>query len=74
MRKAFRQLPFLSIEEGKIDSAFMDIEAQNQDGQLMIEYNAIAQDEALGKGTYRMICYLATDKGLAQSYVYLTVQ
>jgi len=42
----------------------------------VLEYeNGIAVEEgtALGKGTYRMMCYLSTGEGLAQSYVYLTV-
>ncbi len=35
---------------------------------------AINSDASLGKGTYRMMCYLPTSDGLAQSYVYLTVK
>ncbi|MBQ3000398.1 MAG: hypothetical protein IJD63_01475 [Oscillospiraceae bacterium] len=43
----------------------------------VLEYEngtAVDADATLGKGTYRMMCYLATDDGLAQSYVYLTVE
>lgn len=43
----------------------------------VLEYEngeAVAEGASLGKGIYRMMCYLATDDGLAQSYVYLTVQ
>ncbi len=43
----------------------------------VLEYEngaAVDADATLGKGTYRMMCYLATDDGLAQSYVYLTVK
>lgn len=40
----------------------------------VLEYeNGIAVEEGavLGKGSYRMMCYLPTGEGLAQSYVYL---
>jgi hypothetical protein len=30
--------------------------------------------DAFGRGTYRMRCYLNTSEGLAESYVYLTVE
>ena len=33
----------------------------------------VQKDTALGVGTYRMMCYLATSDGLAQSYVYLNL-
>ena len=33
--------------------------------------NAIEKSASLGKGTYRIMCYLPTADGLAQSYVYL---
>ena len=42
----------------------------------VLEYEngtAVEEGTALGKGTYRMMCYLSTGDGLAQSYVYLTV-
>ena len=34
----------------------------------------ISQSETLGRGVYRMACYLATDEGLVQSYVYLELK
>ena len=43
----------------------------------VLEYEdgtAVLEDSALGVGTYRMMCYLATSDGLAQSYIYLTVK
>ncbi len=43
----------------------------------VLEYengDAVDTDASLGKGSYRMMCYLATDEGLAQSYVYLSVE
>ena len=42
----------------------------------VLEYEngeAVPEEATLGSGTYRMMCYLATADGLAQSYVYLTV-
>ncbi len=42
----------------------------------VLEYEngkAVEEGAILGKGTYRMMCYLPTGEGLAQSYVYLTV-
>ena len=42
----------------------------------VIEYEngtAVEEGASLGKGTYRMMCYLPTSEGLAQSYVYLDV-
>lgn len=36
--------------------------------------NKISSDSSLGIGTYRIMCYLPTSDGLAQSYVYLTVK
>ena len=30
--------------------------------------------DGLGKGSYRMLCYLPTSDGMAQSYVYLTIE
>jgi hypothetical protein len=36
---------------------------------------AIPEDASLGKGTYRLLCYLPTSEGvMVQSYVYLTLQ
>ena len=35
---------------------------------------ALSEDSPIGIGTYRMMCYLPTSDGLAQSYVYLTVE
>lgn len=43
----------------------------------VLEYEdgtAVLEDSALGVGTYRVMCYLATSDGLAQSYIYLTVK
>lgn len=43
----------------------------------VLEYSsgeAVDEGASLGKGTYRMMCYLVTKDGLAQSYVYLTVE
>lgn len=34
----------------------------------------IGGEQTLGKGTYRMMCYFNTSDGLAQGYVYLTVE
>ena len=42
----------------------------------VLEYangEAVAEDAVLGVGTYRMVGYLATETGLVQSYVYLTI-
>lgn len=42
-----------------------------------LEYSdgrAISDTDALGKGSYRIMCYLATNDGLAQSYVYLNLK
>ena len=35
---------------------------------------ALSEDSPIGIGTYRMMCYLPTSDGLAQSYVYLTIE
>jgi hypothetical protein len=43
----------------------------------VLEYSdgtAVDESATLGRGTYRMVCYLATEEGLVQSYVYLNVQ
>ena len=34
----------------------------------------ISSDTPLGKGSYRIMCYLATSDGLAQSYLYLNLE
>ena len=42
----------------------------------VLEYEnggAVDESAVLGKGTYRMVCYLATGDGLAQSYIYLSI-
>lgn len=43
----------------------------------VLEYEdgtSIEEGASLSAGSYRMMCYLATSDGLAQSYVYLTVE
>lgn len=112
---------FVNIEEGEIESSAMHIETDEEDGNLIVEYeikntrtitatatkdsytyseikrminleiltygapyhgavleredgSAVDESSSLGKGTYRMTCYLATDDGLAQSYVYLVLE
>ena len=47
------------------------------DSNAVLEYengNEVEKDAVLGKGTYRMIGYFPTSDGLAQSYVYLTIE
>ena len=42
----------------------------------VLEYEngeAVAEGATLGKGTYRLMCYLATEDGIAQSYTYLQI-
>ena len=42
----------------------------------VLEYEngeAVSESDTLGRGTYRIMCYLPTSDGLAQSYVYLTL-
>ena len=42
----------------------------------VLEYengSAVGETDSLGEGTYRMMCYLNTDDGLAQSYIYLVI-
>lgn len=42
----------------------------------VLEYRnggAVGENDSLGEGTYRMMCYLNTADGLAQSYIYLVV-
>ena len=42
----------------------------------VLEYengSPVDENATLGLGTYRMMCYLMTDDGLAQSYVYITL-
>ena len=34
----------------------------------------VPEGETLGAGNYRMICYIATESGLVQSYVYLELK
>ena len=36
--------------------------------------NEIGEATGLGSGTYRMMCYLNTEDGLAQSYIYLIIK
>ncbi|MBO5356776.1 MAG: hypothetical protein J6A95_03325 [Clostridia bacterium] len=46
------------------------------DSEATLQYEngtEVDTDATLGKGTYRMIAYLNTSDGLAQSYVYLTI-
>jgi hypothetical protein len=47
------------------------------DSSAVLEYengDDVDKNASLGKGTYRMIAYLPTSDGLAQSYVYLTIK
>ena len=42
----------------------------------VLEYadgSAVGEKSDLGTGTYRMMCYLNTTDGLAQSYIYLVI-
>ena len=34
---------------------------------------SISSDSSLGKGTYRMMCYIATSDGLAEGYIYINI-
>lgn len=46
------------------------------DSEATLQYengSEVDTESSLGKGTYRMIAYLNTSDGLAQSYVYLTI-
>lgn len=46
------------------------------DSEATLQYengNEVDTGASLGKGTYRMIAYLNTSDGIAQSYVYLTI-
>ncbi len=115
-----KKIAFVTIDEGEIESAAMNIEADEEDGNLILDYKiknerritvaktkdgysyseierminleilsyglpysgavleyadgTAVSDESLGAGTYRMMCYLATSDGLAQSYIYLTLE
>ena len=47
------------------------------DSDAVLEYengDTVDTSASLGKGTYRMIAYLNTTDGIAQSYIYLTVK
>ena len=47
------------------------------DSSAVLEYengDDVDKNASLGKGTYRMIAYLPTSDGIAQSYVYLTIK
>ena len=55
----------LLVEILKKGAPFSGAVLEGADGE------AISTGSSLGKGRYRMMCYLLTADGLAQSYIYL---
>ena len=58
----------ITVEILKKGAPFSGAVLEDADG------NAIGEGDNLGAGTYRMMCYLGTDDGLAQSYIYLIIK
>jgi hypothetical protein len=57
-----------NIEALRYGAPFSGAKIEHKDG------SPISADASLGKGEYRMMCYLVTADGLAQSYIYLILQ
>ena len=58
---------FANVEALKYGAPFSGARLEYMDG------TSISADQSLGRGEYRMMCYLMTADGLAQSYIYLYV-
>lgn len=57
----------LLSEALKYGAPFAGAKLEYEDG------SSVAEDDTLGAGTYRIMAYLNTEDGLAQSYIYLTL-